>query len=58
MHPACKSGAGIIQLAQGVATALHKTSIELAVIVLKVRSLIPSLLFRNPDDAHAPLYII
>lgn len=40
----CKSGAGIIQLALGVATAsLYKTSIERAVIVSKVRSLIPSL---------------
>lgn len=40
----CKSSAGIIQLALGVATAsLYKTSIERAVIVSKVRSLIPSL---------------
>lgn len=40
----CKSGAGLIQLALGVATAsLYKTSIERAVIVSKVRSLIPSL---------------
>lgn len=40
----CKSSAGIIQLAMGVATAsLYKTSIERAVIASKVRSLIPSL---------------